>query len=80
MRHSVMVTPSSLEAVFPVRIWMPQLNIMKFHFYGQKDFVELPKNTTIGDLQSLAFFNRVIRNYLKIDKLENDYRRKSKSL
>ena len=45
---------------------------MKFHFYGQKDFVELPENTNIGDLQSLVFFNRVIRNYLKIDKLEND--------
>lgn len=45
---------------------------MKFYFYGQKDFVELSENTTIGDLQSLAFFNRVIRNYLKIDKLEND--------
>lgn len=53
---------------------------MKFHFYGQKDFVELPENTTIGDLQSLAFFNRVIRNYLKIDKLENDNNRNNRKI
>lgn len=48
---------------------------MKFHFYGQRDFVELSENTTIGDLQSLAFFNRVIKNYLKMDRLENDNNR-----
>lgn len=53
---------------------------MKFHFYGQKDFVELPENTTIGDLQSLAFFNRVIRNYFKIDKLENDNIRNNRKI
>lgn len=59
----------------PVRIRIPQLIIMKFHIYGQKGFVELPENTTISDLQSFTFFNRVIKNYLKIDKIENDNNR-----
>lgn len=53
---------------------------MKFHFYGQKDFVELLENTTISDLQSLAFFNKVIRNYLKINKLENDNNRNNRKI
>lgn len=43
---------------------------MKFHPYGQPYLVELPKNTTVQDLKSLAYFNRIIRNYLVMQKLE----------
>lgn len=75
-----MVGHRFLAPAIPVQIRIPQLIIMKFHFYGQKDFVELPENTTIGDLQSLAFFNRVIRNYFKIDKLENDNNRNNRKI
>lgn len=70
-----MAGPRFLAPVIPVRIRIPQLIIMKFHIYGQKDFVELPENITIGDLQSLAFFNKIIKNYLKMNKIENDNNR-----
>lgn len=53
---------------------------MKFHFYGQRDFAELLESTTVGDLQSLTFFNRVSRNYFKIDKLENDNIRNNRKI
>lgn len=42
---------------------------MKFHFYGQPTFVKLPKTTTIEDLKTLAWFNRIIRNSLLMDKI-----------
>lgn len=42
---------------------------MKFHFYAQKGLVNLPKGTTVQDLKSLASFNCIIRNYLKIRQL-----------
>ena len=42
---------------------------MKFHFYGQPTFTKLPKSTTIEDLKILAWFNRIIRNSLLMDKL-----------
>ena len=42
---------------------------MKFHIYGQQGFVELPDDATIQDLQTLAYFNRIIRNYLKMQKI-----------
>lgn len=44
---------------------------MKFHPYGQPYLVELPKGATVQDLKSLAHFNRIIRNYLLMLKLEN---------
>ena len=44
---------------------------MKFHPYGQPYLVELPKGTTAQDLKALADFNRIIRNYLLMLKLEN---------
>lgn len=43
---------------------------MKFHLYGQKGLTELPSGTTAQDLRSLAHFNRVIKNYLKMRKIE----------
>lgn len=46
---------------------------MKFHFYGQPRFSELPKNTTIEDLRVLAWFNRIIKNYLKMDRIEREH-------
>lgn len=42
---------------------------MKFHIYGQPSFVELPKSTATEDLRSLASFNRIIKNYLKMDRI-----------
>lgn len=42
---------------------------MKFHIYGQPTFIHLPKTTTIQDLRSLAHFNKIIRNYLLMDKM-----------
>lgn len=42
---------------------------MKFHFYGQKGLINLPNGTTVEDLKSLASFNCIIRNYLKIRQL-----------
>ena len=46
------------------------LKDMKFHLYGQKGLTELPSGTTVQDLRSLAHFNRVIKNYLKMRKIE----------
>ena len=43
---------------------------MKFHPYGQPYLVELPKDTTTQDLKTLAHFNRIIRNYLLMRKLD----------
>lgn len=40
---------------------------MKFHIFGTKGFVNLPKGTTVDDLRSLAYFNAVIKNYLKMN-------------
>ena len=45
---------------------------MKFHPYGQPYLVELPNGTTVQDLKTLANFNRIIRNYLKMQKLEKN--------
>ena len=45
---------------------------MKFHIYGQKSFIDLPSSTTIQDLRSLAAFNRLIRNYLMMLKIEEE--------
>lgn len=45
---------------------------MKFHFYGQKGFVNLPRHTTIEDLRALAHFNKVIKNYLKMERLKEE--------
>ena len=44
---------------------------MKIHFYGQPDYVDLPKNTTVEDLKSLTFFNKIIKNYAKLLKIES---------
>ena len=43
---------------------------MKFHIFGQPGLIKLPKKTTVKDLKSLAYFNGVIRNYLKMKKIE----------
>lgn len=45
---------------------------MKFHIYGQKPFIDLPPSTTVQDLRSLAAFNRLIRNYLMMLKIEEE--------
>ena len=45
---------------------------MKFHIYGQKFFIDLPSSTTVQDLRSLAAFNRLIRNYLMMLKIEEE--------
>lgn len=44
---------------------------MRFHLYGQKSSVKLPKGTTTQDLRTLAYFNRIIKNYLKMCRIEN---------
>lgn len=45
---------------------------MKFHIYGQPGLVDLPDSTTVEDLRSLASFNRVIKNYLMMERVENE--------
>lgn len=45
---------------------------MKFHIYGQPTFVQLPKWTTIQDLRALAHLNCIIKNYVKMCKLNQD--------
>ena len=45
---------------------------MKFHIYGQKSLINLPSSTTDQDLRSLAAFNRLIRNYLMMLKIEEE--------
>lgn len=46
---------------------------MKFHFYGQRDFIELPKNTTVEDLKALAHFNRILKNYAKLGRYKRTH-------
>ena len=48
---------------------------MKFHIYGQPGLVDLPDSTTVEDLRSLASFNRVIKNYLMMERIENKDRK-----
>ena len=43
---------------------------MKFHFYGQLSFTNLPKGTTTQDLRSLSHFNRIMKNYTKLCRIE----------
>lgn len=43
---------------------------MKFHIYGQPSFVKLPKGATVQDLKSLAYFNKIIKNYIKMMNIE----------
>lgn len=45
---------------------------MKFHIYGQRGLADLPDSTTIEDLRSLASFNRIIKNYTKMERIENE--------
>ena len=45
---------------------------MKFHFYGQPSFTNLPKGTTTQDLRSLAHFNRIMKNYAKLCRIEKN--------
>lgn len=49
---------------------------MKFHIYGQQGLVDLPDSTTVEDLRSLASFNRIIKNYTKMERIENENKRK----
>lgn len=46
---------------------------MKFHLYGKPTFVELPKGTTVQDLRALAYFNRIIKNYEKMCRIERTH-------
>jgi len=48
---------------------------MKFHIYGQSGLVDLPDSTTVEDIRSLASFNRIIKNYLKMKKIEDESKR-----
>ena len=43
---------------------------MNFHIYGQLGVVKLPPGATVSDLKSLAYFNRIIRNYQKMKIIE----------
>ena len=45
---------------------------MKFHPYKQPYSVKLPKGTTIRDLQALADFNRIIKNYMQMVEILNE--------
>ena len=45
---------------------------MKYHAYGQKSLMRLPKSTTIEDLRALTWFNRVVKNYLKMRLIEKE--------
>ena len=45
---------------------------MKFHIYSQQGLVDLPDSTTVEDLRSLASFNRIIKNYIKMERIENE--------
>ena len=45
---------------------------MKFDIYGQKYLINLPSETPFPDLRSLAAFNRLIRNYLMMLKIEEE--------
>ena len=51
---------------------------MKFHFYGQKVLTDLPDDTTIQDLRVLAWFNRIIKNRLKMERIEENGRENQK--
>lgn len=46
---------------------------MKFHFYGQPVFTGLPKNTTVEDLKALARFNRILKNYAKMERYKRTH-------
>ena len=48
---------------------------MRFHLYGQPGLVDLPDSTTVEDIRSLASFNRIIKNYLKMKKIEDESKR-----
>ena len=50
---------------------------MKFHIYGQPYLINLPKGSTVEDLKSLAYFNRIIKNYLKMLKIEHRDKRRN---
>lgn len=43
---------------------------MKIHLYGQKGLVSRPENSTVKDLRQIARFNRIIKNYLKMKKIQ----------
>ena len=45
---------------------------MKFHLYKQPTFVKLPKGATVQDLRTLAHFNRIIKNYEKMKRIEQN--------
>lgn len=40
--------------------------MMKFHPYGASGLVTLPKDATTQDLRTLAWFNRIVKNYIKM--------------
>ena len=47
---------------------------MRFHIYGQPGLFDLPETTTIQDLRTLAWFNRFIKSYLKMQIIANKER------
>ena len=42
---------------------------MNFHVFGQKGVIKLPEKTNVQDLKTLASFNRIIKNYIKMEKI-----------
>ena len=44
---------------------------MKFHPYGQKSLVDLPEDACVKDLRNIAHFNRIIKNYTKMNKIKS---------
>ena len=45
---------------------------MKYHPYKQPYLVDLPDTATVEDIKSLAYFNRIIKNYLKMLLIEEE--------
>lgn len=45
---------------------------MRFHPYKQPYLVELPKGTTIRDLQAIVEFHRIIKNYMQMVEILNE--------
>ena len=48
---------------------------MKVHLYGLPYFIKLPQDATTQDLRSLAHFNKIIKNYAKMCRIEKEEQR-----
>ena len=48
--------------------------MMKFHPYGASGLVKLPNDATTQDLRTLAWFNRIVKNYIKMQTINTKQR------